>query len=538
MLIRSLALQNFKGIRDKVRIEFKRITLLYGPNSAGKSTIIQSLHYLHDILTRHNLDPDRTCLGAGFIDLGGFHSLVHQHKLINEIVIGVELDLQDTDLSDQIPKFLINIENQIEDDPVHSELDRVLSHIKSASITLTITWSELLDRPYVKRYTVNFNGHKITQIDASADCRRIEITYLNLDHFHQSSEDTSEHSLAELLEKLAELLEKTVQPALFQENGAVMLGVLGQIDALPDAPRPLLLDTIWSEDAPVLARTQLLALLDVIIRGPLRLLISELDNFRYLGPLRELPSRQFKPIRSPDPSRWSGGLAAWDLLYSCQRNFVETLNDWLSRPEKLNAGYQVKVTRYKHLDLESRLAQLLENKLLQLDLEDMEEIQAALMNLPVQTRVTLQDMSGSEQVEVTPHDMGVGISQMLPVVVMALSHGSGLTAIEQPELHVHPALQVRLGDLFISQAIEKNGVFLLETHSEHIMLRLLRRIRETSEGELDVTAPQLQPGQVQVIYVDHEQGATTITPLRVDETGEFIDRWPKGFFDERAEELF
>ena len=69
MLIRSLTLQNFKGIRDQVRIEFKPITLLYGPNSAGKSSIIQSLHYLHDILTRHNLDPDRTRLGAGFIDL-------------------------------------------------------------------------------------------------------------------------------------------------------------------------------------------------------------------------------------------------------------------------------------------------------------------------------------------------------------------------------------------------------------------------------------------------------------------------------------
>ena len=266
------------------------------------------------------------------------------------------------------------------------------------------------------------------------------------------------------------------------------------------------------------------------------MLVSELEQFRYLGPLRELPSRQFEPIRSPDPSRWSHGLAAWDLLYSCQREFVKTLNDWLSSPERLNAGYQVKVTHYKRLDLESRLVRLLENKLPHLDPKDIEEIKTALKNLPVQTQVTLLDIAGS--VEVTPHDMGVGISQMLPVVVMALSHGSGLTAIEQPELHVHPALQVRLGDLFISQIIDKTGVFLLETHSEHIMLRLLRRIRETSEDELSETAPPLRPCQVQVLYVDHDQGATTVTPLRIDETGEFIDRWPKGFFDERAEELF
>ncbi|MBK7994109.1 MAG: DUF3696 domain-containing protein [Blastocatellia bacterium] len=78
----------------------------------------------------------------------------------------------------------------------------------------------------------------------------------------------------------------------------------------------------------------------------------------------------------------------------------------------------------------------------------------------------------------------------------------------------------------------------LETHSEHLILRLLRRIRETNDNELPPDAPALTPDKVSVIYVEQTAEGVKLTPLRIDETGEFIDRWPKGFFEERAEELF
>lgn len=71
MIIKALTLENFKGIAEPVRIEFKPITLLFGPNSAGKSTVLQALVYTREILERHNLDPDRTLLGGEWMDLGG-----------------------------------------------------------------------------------------------------------------------------------------------------------------------------------------------------------------------------------------------------------------------------------------------------------------------------------------------------------------------------------------------------------------------------------------------------------------------------------
>ena len=80
--------------------------------------------------------------------------------------------------------------------------------------------------------------------------------------------------------------------------------------------------------------------------------------------------------------------------------------------------------------------------------------------------------------------------------------------------------------------------FLFETHSEHLLLRLLRRIRQTSEGEIALDGETLSPDDLAVVYIDNSQGDSTANRLRVREDGEFIDPWPKGFFRERGEELF
>ena len=135
-------------------------------------------------------------------------------------------------------------------------------------------------------------------------------------------------------------------------------------------------------------------------------------------------------------------------------------------------------------------------------------------------------------------DVGIGISQVLPVIVVALHSSNGIVAIEQPELHIHPAFQVALGDLFISQVKEQEVCFLLETHSEHLLLRLLRRIRETHENDLPIDAPSFTPNLLSIHFIEQAEKGMSVTQLGVDETGEFTNKWPRGFFEERDEELF
>src|SRR2546421_8329497 len=94
MRLSRIEIENFKSIGERQFIDLKPITLLFGPNSIGKSTILQALHYLREILERQNIDPDLTISG-GLIDLGGFATLVHNHELDRPVTIKVSVDLSE-----------------------------------------------------------------------------------------------------------------------------------------------------------------------------------------------------------------------------------------------------------------------------------------------------------------------------------------------------------------------------------------------------------------------------------------------------------
>src|SRR5690606_16394738 len=93
-MIKKLEIKNFKGIGDPgVEVEFKPITLLFGPNSAGKSTIIQALHYAREIFLRKNFNPTSVLSGGSILNLGGFRNIVHNHNIENTITLKFDFDL-------------------------------------------------------------------------------------------------------------------------------------------------------------------------------------------------------------------------------------------------------------------------------------------------------------------------------------------------------------------------------------------------------------------------------------------------------------
>ena len=134
-------------------------------------------------------------------------------------------------------------------------------------------------------------------------------------------------------------------------------------------------------------------------------------------------------------------------------------------------------------------------------------------------------------------DIGTGISCVIPVLVSVHSVNS---FIQQPELHLHPALQSALGDVFIEATKIRHSYHFIETHSEYILLRCLRRVRETAAGRHPSGSPlNLKPDDLSVLYFEPQSdGCTKVRSIRVSTKGDFIDRWPRGFFEERGKELF
>jgi len=135
-------------------------------------------------------------------------------------------------------------------------------------------------------------------------------------------------------------------------------------------------------------------------------------------------------------------------------------------------------------------------------------------------------------------ELGSGAMVILPVLGSLIAFSGDTVAIEEPELHLHPSLQGKVADEIIKSA-KKGNTLLVETHSEHIILRMLRRIRETTEGKLKDKNLALSPDDLCVLYIDYIDGkGTRITELDVTNDGDFRNKWPDGFFDERDEDLF
>lgn len=559
MRLSRIEIENFKGIGTAQAIDLKPITLLFGPNSAGKSTILQALHYLREILERRNADPDQTIAG-GLIDFGGFATLVHGHDLGRTIVIKLVFDDIDGFGAERLPlnsgaslaaaefamlpiRYLVGENTDLKDYAV----------VQSLGVSLSISWSDLLAGPYVSAITVTMDGAEIGTIASAAQVGQATLSQFNFDHpllqrFRDADlplDADEEFVFSPLADEIFDLSRQ------MSVSGDVPLsdfrvGIQTFLGALPDLDRPMISDLRDPEvrKFELESRTPrvrgLNALLDELMVGPLRLVRDYLSAMTYIGPLREIPSRKYRPRLSPDESRWAQGLAAWDLMYTdTSGKLLDSVNAWLGDEDRLKTGYRLERFQFKEVPVPGRFHQLFERGLSEDDLGELQELYATL---GARSEIALRDFE--KGIIVAPGDVGVGISQMIPVIVGCLRDQQGILAVEQPELHVHPAIQVGMGDLFIhavqpSESIIGSGkTLLVETHSEHIMLRLLRRIREDTQNELPPGAIGMTPDDLSVIYVESADDGVRFRPLRVDLEGEFIDRWPKGFFEERAEELF
>ena len=144
--------------------------------------------------------------------------------------------------------------------------------------------------------------------------------------------------------------------------------------------------------------------------------------------------------------------------------------------------------------------------------------------------VLVKTHAGAPEVKIT--DVGFGVSQVLPALVQAFYCPPHSTVwMEQPEIHLHPQVQAELADVFISaikareHGKERDVQLIIESHSEHLLNRLQRRIAEGA----------LAPEDVAIYFCRRSGASTELEPLRVNIFGE-IENWPENFFgDEMAD---
>ena len=125
-------------------------------------------------------------------------------------------------------------------------------------------------------------------------------------------------------------------------------------------------------------------------------------------------------------------------------------------------------------------------------------------------------------------DVGFGVSQVIPVITLLQYVPEGSTVIlEQPEIHLHPLAQASLADVIVETALQRNLQVILESHSEHLLLRLQRRVAEQ----------RMPADKLKLYFCDFVRDKSRLTPLRLDPMGR-IENWPRHFMGDAFGETY
>ncbi len=410
-MIRSLSLGNFKSWKNLDDLKLGRITLFFGENSSGKTSILQSILLLKQ--TAESFDraqPVNLGTKDSLVDLGQYEDLIYGHDTGYPLRIQISWDSLDE--NDDIVSASTNLEFKFKAETIR---------IQKAELSLGSVKAELIRSGERGAYELIYNG------------RRNEI------------------------------------------------------------PKSKELTPIKCYGFPPVATQHYPDLND------LSLAVDELaHNIYFLGPLRIPSQREYV---------WSGsapgevGRSGESAIQAILANIVER--------EALKKAQREKVENLVNC------------------------VQQWLQQMNLAKTFTVDKIKGTRQYKamIQPPkyeykanvaDVGIGVSQVLPVIVLAYFAPEGSTIIfEQPELHLHPSAQSKLADFLYQVSRERNIQFIVETHSEYLLTRLQRRIAERNQ--------EIGPKDIKLYFCKRENEQSMIEELQLDDSGR-ITNWPKNFF--------
>jgi hypothetical protein len=562
-VITALEIENFKAFGERQRIEIRPLTMLFGPNSGGKSSVMHAMHYLREVFVRGVIDVYHPQSAGESVDLGGVGNLVHGRVTDRRIRLKVEFNLEGAEL----PTYpFYGDEEEVQERA--NEIETVTGTIKTASVEIEIDPAR---GGAMRTYTVGLNGEHFAEFSMPQDRPHAEVRKINWRHpclLTDDSERKHSESLRELDEKISEaereattdrtsqylkellfkkelfiaaqpgLLASMYQQVPWMPLDSVSIAVPSPIGRIPDFAARIAVPDMGGSSTDIAAFESLLS---TLLWGPGEVLRKRLAEFRHVGPLREVPSRQSEVQDRSGQTKWANGLRAWQILtfeemqmntrVAGRRSLVEEVSSWLEDQERLDTGYRLERRRFKQLAADEAAL------LIDPDYSDRTEMLAEkIRDLPELLQIWLRDVN--RNLQVLPKDLGVGLSQVIPVLVALLEPRSSLVALEQPELHLHPKQQAAMGDALIyGLASTRNRVLIVETHSEHLILRLLRRIRETTRQQA-LSSTMLSPEKLRIQYIRRDDAMSRVEVIDVDVNGDLVDPWPDDFFEQDFKERF
>lgn len=229
-----------------------------------------------------------------------------------------------------------------------------------------------------------------------------------------------------------------------------------------------------------------------------------MDSIFYLGPLREYPRREY---------HWAGSVPE-DVGQRGERA-IDAILAATARGEMRQLGYKTRIKPFQEM-IAYWLQEL--GLIREFDLREIAE-RTNLYRAIVKTSPSIETTSLT--------DVGFGVSQVLPVLVLLYYVPEGSTVLmEQPEIHLHPAVQSGLADVMLKVAVARKLQIIVESHSEHLMRRLQRRVAEGDVSSEDV----------KLYFVAPQRGRAEVADLLLNEWGE-IENWPENFFGDEMGEI-
>ena len=467
--LKSVKIKNFKSIKNSQELPLAPLTLIFGPNSSGKSSIIQSILLMKQTISAGVLNEPLRLRGLrGMKDFGTMKEVSFYRR---EEDIELKFTTEKTKKKSKSKKK--------ESTPEESTV---------STIRFVFGFKGTNRDPLSPEYYV-----KELQYEEQTGKRFWSALLTSKNHMNDTYTLNVHH-----IKNLSVPLPKSAQKL----DGANM-EVEAKFNGIVPKIMPIHLEEKKNQHEQVL--------LMYLVSYEIQTKLSEIfQNTHYLGPVREYPSREQKLDQSVDELDHNGSNIHNILLLEQRRDkkVFDVNFDTDSRGNVIENGFNQVLGRWA-------------DKL-------------ALYNIKAEgkdTYVSIQlQLSAHNTQPVNLTDVGFGTSQVLPILVQSIRMNPGdLLICEQPEIHLHPNLEMVLGDFFLAMA-RTGRRFIIETHSKPLLDRIIRRIVEDQSATLK--------DLVKIYFCQKESSenkGSSITEIYIDPRYG-INEWPKDFFDSEAED--